>query len=471
MVGQIARRGGTLVSTLVLARLLDPADFGLFTIAATVMLFLHAANDLGIGFAVVRHRGSIDDVVPTGVTTAVGFSALVYAACFFAAPDIARAFTPSDSEPAAVAVSLIRVLTITLLIDGVITIPGAVLTRQLRERERSLAELVGFAISLVVTFSLAFNGAGAWSLVWGQLTGVAITATILGIISPVGLMPGWSRSQARALVTFGVPLAAAGVLNQALLNTDYVVVNRFLGTAVAGAYFVAFNISNWPVNLISFAMRRVAVAGFAQVQDDIAALRKGFLTSATLLFAGTLPMALLVGLQASDVLAVLYGDRWLAGAVALRFLAAVSVIRLFYQLCSDLLTATGRSATIFAVQLAWLAALIPAMVIGASNWGLAGIGAAHLGSSILVALPLVLWRLAEIAPPYRQLIKDIRRPLLAGLAMAAAIIAVQVSLDTAWIRLLTGTMASATVYALVLLPRWRLLDPLLLARSRPSAAA
>jgi PST family polysaccharide transporter len=273
------------------------------------------------------------------------------------------------------------------------------------------------------------------------------------VLSPVKVRFAWKPDIARALLRFGVPLIGAGALNQLILNTDYIIVNRYLGTSVAGAYFLAFNISNWPMTLISYSMRRTAVAGFARLQGDRAAIQRAFVSAATLLITATLPMALLIGLLAPELLSVAYGPKWAVGAVALRFLAGISVLRLFYSLCIELLAALGRSTGILFVQLAWWLSLVVSLWWGAVNFGLVGVGVAQLVSALGVAMPALVWLLHSQQIRPGQLIPRLARPALGGLALSAVVFAVGQLTTSDLARLLVAAPAGIAVYAAVVLPR------------------
>lgn len=450
--GQAARRGATLLSTLLLARILNVEDFGLFTVAFTVATLLMAFTDIGVSYGIVRHQGDAEPLAGTATSIAIGFSSALYVAVFAASPFIAEAFTARGQDVHPDAVALIRVLAIVAIIDGFSKVPGAGLMRDLRERTRTLAELAGFFVSFFVSITLALGGAGAWSLVWGQLCAVAVTATLILLRSPLTRWPSWNTAHAKYLLGFGLPLAGAGIVNQLILNVDYLIVNSELNLEIAGAYFIAFNISNWPVSLISFAMRRSAIAGFARLQHDPPALQRAFVSAIQLLWTITIPMAVLIGFLAEDVLATLYGKKWLVGTVALQFLAAISVIRLTYQLCTDVLAAMGRSTAVFMVQFAWFAALVPSMFWGARNYGLAGVGATQAAASLLVALPLLLWRLRSVGLQPGKLLSVVFRPVLGGCAAAIAITLVRLPFDGHAVRLLIGGIVGALVYAVVVLP-------------------
>lgn len=451
LAGQFTQRGATFAATLLLARILDREDFGTYSIAVTITMFLLAINDLGMAHAISRHRDESTVATMAGTASTIAFSSSValYLSAFFAAPYLVELFNP---PPDSAAVGVVRLATLAVVIDGRIAASAGVITRALQERTRATSELTGTAAALCVNFSVALSGGGPWSLAAAQVTGSAVTATLLFLRSPTKVRFRWDREQARSLLRFGTPLIGAGALNQLILNSDYLIVNRYLGTAVAGAYFLAFNISNWPMTLIAFSMRRTAVAGFARLQGDPAAIQRAFVGAATLLISATLPMALLIGLLAPEVLTVAYGPKWATGATALRFLAGISVLRLFYALCVELLAALGRSGSILIMQVAWLVSLVAGMWWGAINHGLVGVGVAQLASALGVAMPVLFWLLQVHGVNPLKLLPRLLRPALGGLVMAGAVLAVRTAFDQAVVRLLLGGAAGTAVYAAIVLP-------------------
>lgn len=450
LVGQIAQRGLVWLTTIALVRILDSEDYGTYSIAVTVTMFLLALNDLAVGYAITRYQGDdVEELAGTAATVALGLSLCLYATIFVAAPGIVALFNPPAGSPA---VGVVRLAALAIVIDGCIAAPTGLITRALQEKIRVTCELTGFGFSTALVFGLAFAGAGAWSLAAGQVVGAAITAVLLFARSPIRVRFRWDPARVPGLVRFGAPLMLAGALNQLILNTDYVVVNRYLSLGVAGAYFLAFNVANWPVTLISFAMRRTAMAGFSRLQDDARAMQHAFERTVELLVTATLPMALLISLQAREIILFLFGPKWLAGATALRFLAGISVIRLVFVLCLDVLAAKGRSMVILWVQALWFAALVGGMVWGATRHGLVGVGVAQLAAALLVALPLVAGCMSREGIHLARVLPRLVRPLLGGAAMVGACLAARAPFDEVLVRLVIGSLAGIAVYGLVALP-------------------
>jgi PST family polysaccharide transporter len=341
---------------------------------------------------------------------------------------------------------------VSIVIDGVIAAPGGLITRALREQIRVPCEIAGLVSAIGINVALATAGAGAWSLAAGQASGSAVTAGLLLLRSPFKVRLRWNGPQARTLARFGMPLVVAGAFNQLILNTDYVVVNRYLGQATAGAYFVAFNVANWPVTLIHFAMRRTAIGGFSRLQNDPVALQRAFSEATRLLVSVTLPMATLVAVLAPEIMEVLFPARYDAGITALRFLAGISVVRLVFALAIDLLTVKGRSAAILWVQALWWVALVVGLWWGATRHGLVGVGVAQLAAALGIALPLLTWSLSREGIHPLRVAAGLGRAAGGGIVLALVALAARAPFDSALLRLVAGGLAGTLAYAAVVVP-------------------
>ena len=150
------------------------------------------------------------------------------------------------------------------------------MTRAFQQRRRAVADLVALVPSSVVSIVLAAQGHGAMSLAYGSLVGNLTATTLVLVLAPARPLPGWRRNDAAALLRVGLPLAGTSLVLLATMNVDYVVVGRQLGTTALGLYLLAFNLSSWPSNLLSIAVRRVAIPGFARLAGDRAELEQAF---------------------------------------------------------------------------------------------------------------------------------------------------------------------------------------------------
>lgn len=446
LLNTVLARAGTFLAGIVLARLLAPADFGVYAVALVALTALLSLNELGVSVALVRWRGDPRLIAPTVMTISIASSGVLYLGCWFAAP----AFAAVMGAPSATGV--VRLLCVAVIVDGITAPPAQLLNREFRQGARLVVDLLNLVLATGVTIALAATGHGAWSLAWGQLTGNAVSALLLFRLVGSWPRPGLDRRQAVELLAFGAPLAAASALVFAMLNLGYIVVGSTLGVVQLGFYLMAFNLASWPVNVFSQVVRRVSLAAFARVQDDRVRLEEALARLALLLAVPTLPVCVLLGLLALPVVATVYGGRWAASAGALQFLAVLAFVRVASELAYDYLVALGRSRTTLWLQGLWFVSLLVALPLGARLDGIRGVALAHGTVAVLVMLPAYAIAVARTGVSLRGVGRSLVRPLLGGALLVAAVLAVRSAASGTLTVLALGSTLGLAVYVPVVWP-------------------
>jgi len=409
---------GTVGIGIVLARMLGPHAFGTYAVAWVALLAMLSLNDLSVSLAIVRWPGDPAEIAPTVTTMAVTGSAAMYAVCFFGAPSYASAM----GAPAAAGV--IRVLALSVVLDGLVCTPVGLLDRSFRQDRRMIADQVNGWIGALVSIGLAWSGLGAMSLAVGRITGAVAAAVLYTAFSPEPLRFGFDRASARALMRYGMPLAGSTVVVFAVTNVDQLVVGRVLGPTALGFYALALNLATWPVTMFSLPVRNVAPAAFARLQHDHEAMRTAFLSAAALLCAVALPICLVIGGSATPLIVFAYGARWLPASQVLLWLSLLAALTIFFQLAYDYFVVLARTRVVFTVQLGWLLVLVPALIAGARLAGIVGVGVAEAAVAGGVVLPWYLHELRGAGIRRRVLGSRLGLPLAgaaaAGLAAAGA---------------------------------------------------
>ena len=462
VLNNLVARVASVASGIVMARLLVPEDFGVYAVALLVVNILFGLNDLGLLLAVVRWQGDLRVAGRTGMTLATANSLLLYTVVFVAAGPFA-AFMGAPH-----AAALLRVLALTIVIDGITTVPHGLLIRDFSQDRLAWAEWVAMPIGIGTGLGLAVAGAGPWALVGSYLAGNVVTAALIWRCAPLKLLPGFDRQAARWMLSYGGPLAMTSLLEYVLLNADYLVVGRVLGPVALGLYLLAYNISNWPVAIISDAVRRVSIAGFARLEDDEARLREGFRRTFSIMVIVSLPLVLVLAVLAEDVVQVLYGPTWLPSAAVLTWLALLGGVRVAVGYVFDLLVGIGRTRLTLALKAAWLVVLLPGLLWAASTGGIPRVGMVHAVVGLAVATPLFLTATRTVGLDLHTLAGDLVRPVGAALLAAVLGIAASQLLPSGWAELLVVGPLVLTVYVLLGTPWWLLLARL---RARGPAAA
>lgn len=447
LIGAFATRLGGLGLGMILARLLTPADFGLYAIALGAMYFVMHVNDVGLIAATVQWRGRIEEMAPTATTLALTFSIAIYGLFFVFAPSFASLAGNRDAAP------IVRVLTMVMLVDGVTAVRAGSLLRTFQQHRITTANMIGLCANAAVAISLAVSGVGAMSFAAGQVTGAAVTGVFVLWAAHMPWRFGFDRAVARRLMTFGVPLALALGLEAILLNADYVIVGRVLGATALGFYLLAFNISSWAPGVIGTAIRWVSIPSFSRLSEEDGALAPAVHRSVTMLVTAVLPIGFLTAVLALPLIELLYGMSWARSAPILRFLIILGIARMLTQLALDVLTGAGATRATLWFNLGWTVALVPALIVGTRGDGARGAAMAHALVALLVALPLAFAALRRIGVPLLPIARGLVRPLLAaGVAAALCVFARDLTPGPVFVQLAIAGIVGLVTYAAIVVP-------------------
>ena len=445
----VVSRLGSLLTGVVLARILAPEDYGVYAVALVVLNGLLSMNELGVSLAIVRWDRDVERIAPTVATLALSSSLVLYAACFFAAPLVAAALRAQSATP------MIRVLCLCVLVDATAAVPAALISRGFEQGRRFGLDVAAFVLGTGLSVVLAVMGYGAWAMIWGFVLSNVIAGGLAFALAPWRTGFGFDPQVARDLLRFGLPLAGSSLVLFVMLNVDYIVVGSVLGSAALGLYLMAFNLCSWPVNVVSTTIRRVSLSGFSRVSSNPDAGARSFAAALAIVLVVALPMCVGLAAFADPVIGILYGEVWVPAAHALRYLSALALGRIVVELVYDYLVAAGRNVANLWIQVVWVVALVPVLTLGARWAGITGVATGHAIVALVVVCPVVVIALKGAGVHPWLLWRVVRRPVLAVLPMAAvAMLSVEL-LSGRWAALLVGGLASLGVYAACVWPSVR----------------
>ncbi|MEX5631250.1 lipopolysaccharide biosynthesis protein [Parafrankia sp. FMc2] len=449
----VISRAGVLIIGIALARMLSIDEFGVFALALLAMQFLMSLNDAGMTAALIRWEGDVREVEGTGVTLIMAFSAVLYGLFFVSTPLFAGALHIPE------ATGFLRVLALTILIDATAAVPTALLTRSFSQGRRTIADSLNLAVWAGLTLWLVATGMGVWGLVLGRLAGNLVGALAIIVLAPRRPLPGFRPDMARRLAADGVPLTGSGFLTFCMLNVDTTITGRMLGPAPLGLYTQAFNLASWPVNMFSFAVRRVSLVGFAQLGSDPERLRTAFARALALLTAVTVPVCALLAVLGAEIIETLQGSKWVPAAEALRFLAVLSIVRVAIEITDDLLVAVGKARIMVRIQTIWLIVLIPVLAVGAHLDGIRGVAAGQLLVAVVIVVPAFCLALRAMEFSLRQIALVLVRPAIGGAVFAAVALLGSRLTSSPLLALVIGGGAATLAYAPIVAPMRSLVRP------------
>ena len=440
-------RLGNILVLAVVARIVSPTELGIFALAAALQILVGDLAVLGVASAVARADLDADEIGPTVVTISVVSGLLLSSVmAIWAAPLASLLGAPAAADA-------IRILAVCVALTGALAVPTAQLQREFRQDVLFRSNVVALVPSSAALIVLAAAGDGSVAFAWSRVVGLVVTGYVLLRSLSTNYWPGLEPRYLRPLIRFGFPLAMANVLSQILLNIDYVFVGRLMSAADVGLYMLAFQICTWPTALMGTVLNSIVLPAFSTLRRDGGDLGEALSYAVRTVALIACPIAAFTCAFATPLITTVYGEKWAAAGPVLSVLALYGMVFVLGLLFANVLISTGRTGVLFAVQIAALVALLPALAVGVNLRGLVGAGIAHIVVISLVTLPAYLVAIRKATHVRaRRVVRALVRPLAAALAAVAAarLAAAFVGPDVA--KLAIGGLTAGVVYALLTAP-------------------
>jgi O-antigen/teichoic acid export membrane protein len=408
--------GGTtllsMITMALVAHIVPPSVFGVFTLATVLLIFLETAQRGGVADAVIQRRTNMEPAIASAFVFVIAASVVLYVLLFLAAPFLGDVFhTQSLTD-------VLRVLAIVVFIRSFGLIPGALLERELAYKRRAISELSSAVVQTVVTLALALAGLGVWSLVAGTLVAAAVQTAIVWVLTPARPHPGLARvSVLRDLLRFG-RFVSAGRFTELLISlVDKFSVGRILGTTAVGQYSAAFRVGVLPTTFFGVVGSRVMLPALSLLQRDREAFGRMWTANLQRLAFLSLPVATVFVIAAQPIVSGLLGEEWAPAAGPLRVLAIYGTLHAFSATMLPVFESLGRTWLTFAVNVPNAVLVIPAIYFFTKEYGITGTAV-----GMLVALaPSALLKIVCGARLLRLDVRATLRVLVAPLACTAVV--------------------------------------------------
>jgi O-antigen/teichoic acid export membrane protein len=386
LVAFAAARALSFLTSLVLARLLTPSDFGLMSFAVATIGAFMLVQDLGAPAAMIYGERDVRAVGGTALVINVGAALSMLAVLTAMAPFLEGWTGQGGIGP------VLTLLAIGLVLASLGSVQSATLVRELAMRRKAVSDIVSMAMSGLVSVTMALTGFGIWSLVGGYLTRTGTSSFVLWLVSPVRLRPEFNWPIARELLTYGRHISFAGILGFVAANLDYLIVGVALGSHDLGIYALAFTIANVPANAVNETLSQVTFSAYARLRDRPGELGPAFLQVLRLVCLSAIPIGLCTWILAPLLPGVLLGPRWQEIVGTLQVLAWYGVLRSIGYAFPPVFKAVGRPDVVWKLNLVRLL-ILTSLMLGAIHfeYGIVGIAAVHVGVA-LVFVPIgALW--------------------------------------------------------------------------------
>jgi O-antigen/teichoic acid export membrane protein len=463
--GQVAAQLSRTLSTVILARLLTPHEFGVAAMALVVTAVAQLLTDVGFSASIVQQRTLCERDRATAFWTNAVAGILLCVACVAVAAPIADFY----GEPRVRA--LVVALSPTFVLAALGSTHAALLKRRLDFGKLELAAVIGTAAGVTAALVVAFLGGGSWALVAQALAATATTTVAIWLLASWRPRLTYSRASLAKLWGFGAPVFGARALAFLSRNTDNLLVGRVLGAQALGVYSVAYSVIVLPFERIIGPLQAVLQPALARLQDDVAEARRLWLTGVRAAAGIMMPATVGAIVLAPDLVHVVLGARWGGVTDVLRVLAWVACVQTLTSLSPLVLQSQYRTGLLLGATAVAYAAHVTGFVVGL-RWGVVGVATGYAVSTTLVSVPLLIaLPLRVLGSSLRELVDVLASTVTATLGVAGAAVgsrALLVALDlTAPSRLAIVTLVGLATYLFML----RLLEPSIYLRAARAVLA
>lgn len=404
-----------LVSTAILARLLSPGDFGLVALALVFVTYAEVIADLGVAQALI-YLPAQRSYADAAVVLSALWSVTLVVLGVLAAPAVAAFFGRPDVTP------IFRVLSLSLLLNGIGQVPDALLRRDLRFRTQIAGNLARAAAQGIASVAFAIAGLGAWAIVLGQLVGEAAWAVTLWALVDYRPRRGFhrvDRAAVKELVGYGAPAAGNALVLSLVFNVDYLVVGRRLGARELGYYTLAFRIPQMLIIQVFYILSTVTFPLFARVRTSAERLKNGYVVAVKLQSVYGVVAGIALAVTAADLVPLAFGEKWTPSVAPLRALALYAMFRSLGIGGVDLLKAVGRPAVAFRLSLLRLAVVAPLLWFLADR-GIDAVAWGQAGAALVLAFVVQAVAARSAGIPIAAVARAVAPAAVAGIAGAVA---------------------------------------------------
>jgi lipopolysaccharide exporter len=400
----------TVATTLALARLLTPEDFGIVALALLAVVAISFLRDLGLSGTLVVRQELDRRAQGTVLALMLIMGALLSVLLAAISPLAAKLF----DEPRLTGVLV--ALSGTVLLGGLTWFYETMLQRELAFKKRFVALSAQTAVYAIVALTLAAADGGVWSLVVGQLAGTVGFGAALVAVAPYHVVPRWDRATAADLLRSSGGFMAQGVTAFFQQNADYFAVGRVLGAAQVGFYSLAYRLAELPYWAIADPVARVTFPAFARMRHRREDVRVPFLATLRLVALVSCPFGVVLSGAAEPFTEAILGDKWLPMIGPLAVLGVWGAVRPVQVTVAWLLNSIGQAGLMGAISVAVLVPLVPGLFVAADLGGITAVAYVMLGDMTLSLLVLSWFAARRAGVPLTEQARAV-----APIALACAI--------------------------------------------------
>lgn len=456
----VAARGANifvqLASTILLARILSPHDFGLVAMVLALVGFAPMLIDLGTSEASTQKTHISEAEISTlfwlNIAISLGLTVLLIAG----SEAIARFF----GEPSLTGIAL--ALSVTFVLTAMSTQHSALMRRAMQFRRIAMIDISANLVGSFVSVALALSGWGYWSLVAKPIVTAAWTA--VAVWTSCRWVPGRPRisPDAKELLGFGLGVTGFTMTDYLVKSADRLAIGYFQGAGPLGYFQNAFTIYGNALSILTEPLHNIAASSLSKLRSDVEALKRAWATALSTLSFFAAPAFAILAVIGQDFVVLLLGQKWAPAGPLLCIFAVRGIAHSIERTMGWLHVAVGRADRWMRWGVYSAFVQLMALMVGLP-FGVIGIATAYALVMFGLCVPALVYSGNPIGIRSRDVLQAIGPQMIAGLAAAAAGFLVELTFlagSTPLMRIFLSGMACLAAYLVIAVGIFRVTAPL-----------
>jgi O-antigen/teichoic acid export membrane protein len=386
---RVVTRVLSLGRTAILARLLLPAQFGVFGIASLVLSFLEIITETGINLFLIQENEGVKKYINTAWIISIIRGVIIAIAILLLASPISVFFKSATSY------NLLLLISAVPLIRGFINPAVVKYQIDLEFNKEFLYRSFLFGVDAAVAIVIAFKTHSAVSLIWGFIVSALVEAVTSFIFFKIKPKMKFNVAQARKIIKRGKWITLGGIFKYLVSQGDDAVVARLLNTTQLGYYQNAYKISTLPVTEVSGVAAKVVMPVYVKIRGDRKRLKRAFLKAFATVFAIAVPFGFIIFAFSQQIISVVLGKNWLAAEPVLRVLAIFGIISAIGNIPNPLFISIKRQDIFAKVRTLQFLGLAFSIIPLTLRYGIVGAAYSTLVASI-ISSPYIFYNLKKV---------------------------------------------------------------------------
>ena len=446
--------GLSMVSTLVLARLLTPADFGIIGMVTVVINFIALFKDAGLSTATIQNSDIDSKQISTLFWINAGISLSLALIILLSSPLIAIFY----KKPELTAVTAI--LSVEFMVQGTIIQHRALLQRHLKFSALAIIDIIAQLGMITVAIVMAVLGFRYWALVGGTLASTFILIILTFYSCP--WTPGKMQkgTGVRNMLKFGGRLTVSNFVHYLSRNMDNMLIGRVIGAEPLGLYSKAFSLLMTPLNQIRTPLTTLSLPVLSSLKNNTARYQSYFRQLLDVSISLALPISVYCFLEGEFLIRILLGKNWMGAVPVFKILSVAGVFVALSAAPGLAMLSHGYAKRHLQLTIITAAIVSVSFIIGV-RFGINGVALGYTVASFLIMIPFICFAFRGTPIKIRLVLLSISGPLLAAIiaGISAYLFILIFSEDSISKHILTG-LIFFVIYTIITLMRPKTRDTL-----------